>query len=349
VRTVTIAPVQGKTLDEAYTAAEAIQPEYQVVPRSGLRLDEATGHLKVDGGGEFELTPLALTKLIRPTGLPARYMLLSPNDVAAYNFNYWAPRQKGNVQLAILGEKCIGAMSENCRPIAHTRVITLLSDYLKAERGDAGVLNFREYTLRNEDLRLRFTVPGIAPVEPRKGDIVQVGLDLVNIESVKGYLDVQGCFYRLICTNGMVDRRIGFARRAQSLDWQNHDSILQQALRYFTEATEKMTGFGRYLPALTGATPPAFIRSEDAEGAHDRKAWAKDILHLGHVSSTYIPDFLTELQAEEPTFYGVYNALTRLGRDSKEPVLRLQWEKAAAALLTPTSAVKYGYNGLTVE
>lgn len=340
MRTATIEPVTGKSLGEAYEAAKAIQPEYVVVPRSELRLDESTARLKA-GGRDLELTPLALAKLVRPSGLPARYLLQSPNDVAAYNFNYWAPRQRGNVQLAVVGEKCIGAMSENYRPIAHAEVVARLVGYLEDAGGES--LDFREYILRNEDLRLRFTVPGVAPVEPRQGDIVKVGLDLVNIEAVKGYLDVQGCYYRLICSNGMVDRRVGFARRARSLDWQNQDAILDQAVGYFGEAAEQMVGYGRYLTVMTEAGCPGFAYSDDEETAADRKAWAREVLRLGRVPRRFIPDFLESLAVEERTYYGVYNSLSRLGRDSKDPGLRLKWEKAAAGLLTSTCALRYGY------
>lgn len=342
MRTATIEPTTGKSLEDAYAAAKALQPEYIVTPRSELRLDKATGHLRVNGHN-LALTPLALTKLIRPTGLPARYLLQSPNDVAAYNFNYWAPRQRGNVQLAVLGEQCIGAMSENYRPISHSRVIDQLAEYF-TQTGRGAELNFREYILRNEDLRLRFTVPGVKPIEPRQGDIVQVGLDLVNIEAVKGYLDISGCYYRLICTNGMVDRRVGFARRARSLDWQNHDAILEQAFGYFGEAAEEMIGYGHYLPAMTGTACPNYAYLEDDDTADERKAWAREVLRLGRVPRRFIPDFLEALQAEERTFYGCYNALSRLGRDSKEPALRLKWEKAAAQLLTPVCAGRYGYH-----
>jgi len=346
MRTATIEAQTGRSLDDARQAALALQPEYLVVPRSELRLDKGTGNLRVNGH-DLMLTPLALTKLIRPTGLPARYLLQSPNDVAAYNFNYWAPRMKGNVQLAVHEGRCIGAMKEGYRPISHVRVIEQLADYFeKAGRGSE--LNFREYILRNEDLRMRFTVPGVKPIEPRQGDIVEVGLDLVNIEAVRGYLDISGCFYRLICTNGMVDRRVGFARRARSLDWQNHDAILEQAITYFGEAAEQMVGYGHYLPAMTESQCPAFAFTEDEDRADERKAWARELIRLGRVPRRFVPDFLEALQAEERTFYGCYNALSRLGRDSKDPALRLKWEKAAAQLLTPVCALRYGYgNGST--
>jgi len=332
----------GRSLDDARQAALSLQPDYLVVPRCDLRIDEATGHLRVNGH-DLVLTPLALTKLIRPTGLPARYLLQSPNDVAAYNFNYWAPKMKGNVQLAVHEGRCIGAMKEGYRPISHTRVIDELDTYLNKEGTLDGHMNFQEFILRNEDMRLRFTVPGVKPIEPRQGDIVSVGLDIVNIEAVKGYLDISGCYYRLICTNGMVDRRVGFARRARALDWQNHDSILEQAVTYFGEAAEQMIGYGHYLPEMTNSECPGYAFTDDEDGADERKVWAREIIRLGRVPRRFVPDFLEGLQAEEHTMYGVYNTLSRLGRDSKEPALRLKWEKAAAQLLTPVCATKYGY------
>lgn len=343
MRTATIEPATGRTLEAARQSAQALQPEYLVVPRSELRLDKGTGHLRVNGH-DLVLTPLALSKLIRPTGLPPRYLLQSPNDVAAYNFNYWAPRMKGNVQLAVHEGRCIGAMKEGYRPISHARVIEQLDNWL-CDTGSEGAnqLHFREYILRNEDLRLRFTLPGVKPLEPRQGDIVEVGLDLVNIEAVRGYLDISGCYYRLICTNGMVDRRVSFARRARALDWQNHDAILEQAFGYFGEAAEQMVGYGHYLPAMTNVECPGYAFTEDEDSAEERRVWARGLLRLGRVPRRYVPDFLEALKAEEHTMYGAYNALSRLGRDSKEPALRLKWEKAAAQLLTPFCATTYGY------
>lgn len=341
MRTAAIEARTGRTLDDARQAALALQPEYVVVPRCDLRLDKTTGHLRVNGH-DLVLTPLALTKLIRPTGLPARYLLQSPNDVAAYNFNYWAPKMRGNVQLAIHEGRCIGAMKEGYRPISHARVIEELAGYFE-KTGRGAELNFREFVLRNEDMRMRFTVPGVKKLQPRQGDIVEVGLDIVNIEAVKGYLDISGVFYRLICTNGIVDRRVGFARRARALDWQNHDSILEQAITYFGEAAEQMVGYGHYLPEMTNSECPVFAFTEDEDSADERKVWARELIRLGRVPRRFTPDFLEGLQAEEHTMYGVYNTLSRLGRDSKEPGLRLKWEKAAAQLLTPICATKYGY------
>jgi len=340
VRLAVVEPAKGTTLEEARSAALHNQPDYITIPRSELRMDASSGHIRA-GGFDGPATELALSKLLRPTGLPIRYMAQAPNDLAAHNFNFWFPRQRGSVKLAVANGMIIGAMKDNYTPIPHLRIVERAEEYIgRYPLREEPVL--KEFILRNEDLRLRITSPtATARVAPKVGDIVECGVDLINHESIKGYLDVQALFYRLVCANGAVTHDVGFSKRARQIGWQDHDAILDRAFEYVEEAYGIVAAKAAVLPELVDMPLPDFVLAEGEDADDSRKPWLRDVLRLGRVPRKMGSDLVEALHSEDATVYGLYNGLSRLGRDSADPALRLRWEVAAGALLSPVTAARF--------
>jgi len=340
VRLASVVPVKGTTFEEARAAALSNQPTYITIPRSELRMDSQTGHILA---GDFNgpATELALSKLLRPTGLPLRYIAQAPSDLAAHNFNYWFPRQRGSIKLAVSNGAIVGAMKDSYTPISHSRLVERAEEYVgHYPQLETPVL--KEFILRNEDLRLRITAPTAeARVTPKVGDIIECGIDLINHESIKGYLDVQALFYRLVCSNGAVTHDVGFAKRARQIGWQDHDAVLDRAFEYVEEAYGIVVARARVLPEMADMALPSFALAEGDEADEARKPWLRDVLRLGRIPRRLGTDLIEALHSEDATIYGLYNALSRLGRDSANPHLRLKWETAAGALMSPATAARF--------
>lgn len=159
-------------------------------------------------GRERRLVPLrkhAFSQLCERAGAPSSYIAKLPAklQMACVNHGMQNAKQNGNL-LRLAGGEARAVLSDRYAPFDNHLVIDVLERTLKA----AGMLD--EARVRSiaygPTASLRITLPGddIVVENPTKvGDIVEVGLDLLNGEIGNRAVSITPVTWRLVCLNGL--------------------------------------------------------------------------------------------------------------------------------------------------
>lgn len=288
--------------------------DQMILPLSTLEVMN-DGSLDVGGDSMF-MTKFAVKNLAGLCQIPPSYMLKSPDENAMQNFNFFLPSQKGNVQIiteVIDGKRSVvGLVKEKTTPIALEIVVEELE---AAKHG----MNLQKWWIDEQGLTARYISPAHA-VEPRVGDIVNAGVDFMDYENSDGGLDVRGAMFRLVCTNGAVVPEISFGRHIKKADFKEPSVVMTTALGYFEETVRAVSSYTETLKDLTERSLE--LPEEDADKFLQRP------LRVLRVPKKYHEHVADAMVPEEPSFFGLYNAVTRLGRDSAARDVKFIFERA---------------------
>ena len=285
-----------------------------VLPLSTLEVNN-DGSLNV-GGDNLFMTAFAVKNLAGLCKIPPRYMLTSPDENAMQNFNFFLPSQKGNIQVlteTIDGKKSVvGLVKDKAQRIPLEIVVEELE---AAKHG----MNLQRWWIDEEGLTARYISPKFE-VQPRVGDIVNAGVDFMDFENSDGGLDVRGAMFRLVCTNGAVVPEISFGRNIKKSDFKSPAVVMNTALGYFEETVRAVSQYTETLKDLT--EKPLELPEENADKFLQRplRVLRVPVKYHEHVADAMVP--------EEPSFFGLYNAVTRLGRDSEARDVKFIFERA---------------------
>lgn len=310
--------LRGQDLGDLAAAVDGLNLTYFETPLSALRVDPAEGGVSLLGD-TYTLTGTSLAQLCRELKVPAAYIASAPNDLAAENLNYLLPSARRNVQLVIRGEdQLMGIMSSQYQPVGPAALI----ERAAARSG----MNLSGWSLDDAGLRMRSIVPTHV-VEPKVGDIVRLGVDLLWQPNDRE-IDANGVLERLVCTNGAtmpVDQYIARTLRKErwkeaearlGLLFDNVDLAIAEAGRISTSLSE--------LPSIELPVP---------DEPEEREPWIKPYLSVMRVPGTYALSVSDALRAEDASLFGLYNAVTRLGRDSSTSDVRRVFERAGYEVL----------------
>lgn len=313
----------GDDLDKLGDELSGRSREYLTCPLSELEMNDRGQVVH----NNFALTPtsLAAQRLGGKLGIPASYVVTAPTEIIAYNMNQFLPTARGNVQLAIEnGNKLVGVLPASARAVPADMLIDELSKQPK--------LDLARWYLTERGIQIRFMSQSIS-VQPRVGDIVKAGVDVTDFWNDQGGLGVMGCLHRLSCTNGATVPAVTFASQLRREAWREPAALIMAATGYFNEAIRAVGSFAEGLKELTTKD---LLLPVDGEG---RDHVLRPTLRAVGLPSRYVESVATALPEEEPTLFGFYNAVTRLGRDAGASEQRPLFERAGFHTVVRREAV----------
>ena len=306
-------------------------------PLSGLEINPESGKLNIVGAS-FPMTRHAVQTLASLVKIPPRYMITTPTENAASNFNFFLPSATGNVEVLLEdmgeGNVVVGFTKENKTPIP----LDLVVEELESKSHGLDLMQWR---VDEAGLSARFISSKFA-VEPRVGDMSYAGVDFMDFENDDGGLDVRGAIYRLACTNGTVVPEVAYGRYIRRENWKEPYAVMNAAMGYFEDTITNVASFADRLKSLTEL--PLELPEEKPE-----KFLASPLKVLA-VKAKYHESVVDALQPEEDTFYGMYNAVTRLGRDASERDVKFMFERAGFRMISllPEFTEAYNMAGSTI-
>lgn len=320
--------IGGDTLEELAKYADSRDRLHLTLPISNFLVDPETGYF-----GDYPMTIHAAKSLAHMLKIPPNFIERTPTENAAQNFNFFLPSASGNVQLAIEvvnGQEVVtGIMSESTTPVP----LPLIVEELGSNKHG---LDLTSWSHDERGLMARFVSPRIS-VEPRVGDIVKAGVDFFNYENDNDALDIRGNLYRLACTNGATVQEVAYGRRLKKEGWKEPTQIVLAAVNYFGAVCMDV---GNFASALQGLTDVAFDLPDDED---DQKKVIRKPLRVVGVSPRFDENVIDAMHTEENTFYGLYNALTRLGRDADGRDNRFIFERAGYRMVAKKDEVDNAY------
>jgi hypothetical protein len=184
-----------------YLVTETAMEARTVPDDGGVR----TVVLAIDQVGEYTLTPHAHGQLGTYLQIPKRYytvMLHQAPELLCTNLNHWLHQHAGSQRLVrTLDGSVRGFLSNSYRPLDHFD----FAEVALQEIHEVGDIEVESAAITDTRMYLK-AVSTRMEGEVRKGDIVRWGIALSNSEVGAGKLRIDPLVYRLLCTNGAVDR-----------------------------------------------------------------------------------------------------------------------------------------------
>lgn len=303
-----------------------------VLPVSELAMDNTTGEIVI-GNSSYLQTEFASSIICKELAMPATYIANAPNELAAQNFNFHAPTATGSIKVIIesLGgiDSIVGYTPEKINPVPIDLIVEELD---KAAHG----MEMKEWRIDDSGLLVRLVSPKYTS-EPKVGDLVYAGVDFLDYEN-SGGLDVRGAMYRLSCTNGAVVSDTSFARNIKKVGWQSSAAIVTAALGYFEAGCQAAMSHVMTLKSLTEmplALPDVY---EDS-----LKVIRKPLAIVG-VKPRFDIAMIDAMVTEEKTYFGLYNAITRLGRDANSREDKFILERGGYKMVLLANEAKEAYD-----
>jgi hypothetical protein len=316
----------GTTFEEAASFLRSRNRTLVTTDVSVLSVDGETGRL-IYGSDRYDMTERAINQICGRIGVTASYVKKIDNGIAAENFNTFLPHAIGRGILAVEGGGggesagvVTGFLRESSSPIDPTQLVESV-----AERFGGGALSMASWFSDDEGLVLRMVSPRAA--EPRVGDVVQAGVDVLARQNSNVSIGIRGNVYRLVCLNGAVAAEPNSLKTAiRRVEWQDPTARIELALAIVDDTIQAVFHTVQGIAGLTRMEldlPPS---------AEDRLAPVRAGLRantFGPIKSKPLTEATVDATyQEEPTMFGLYNALTRIGRDSSDPRLRRAFEQA---------------------
>lgn len=313
----------GTTFEEATTFMKARVRELIPASLSDLKVDHETGEL-IFGDLRWAMTSPAAYQLASKLGITPGYVLKISNDLAATNYNAFLDEAAGRIKLGI-EDGVVAAILKETTTLIDPEIVIEGSSSL--EREEARLVKW-SYTT-GSGLILRSASDSLV-LEPKVGDIVKAGVDVLAPWNDVG-VGVRGTLYRLWCSNGAVSPvPFPIKKSINSSDWKTASSRVFSAVRSADELLTTSFKIGENLREMTKMDLSVPDTSEDSLSYF--RAGLR-VLKPKKISNPKLLETVAEEIAEEdPTMFGLYNALTRIGRDSKDPSRREFFEGAGFSL-----------------
>jgi len=323
---------EGTDLDSAIEYMVGRSRELIPVALSQLAVDPESGQLLVGDGQSYEMTKHAATQLATKTHVTASYVLRIDDHIAAANFNRFLPTTTGHAQLAVEDGAVVGILRAGTVPVDPTVLFESVDSELRP-RG----FNVSRWWSAPSGIMFRMTSERLT-VEPKVGDLVQAGVDLMIRENAEATLGVRGSLLRLICTNGAVTpENTGLKRSVIKDGWKDPNARLAMALNAAVAEAEACSNIAAGLKLLARQE---LELPDDGNGRVGVLRTGLRQIHPRPVSAKPMVESIVDaLYQEDGTMFGLYNALTRLGRDSMDLDRKDVLESAGYNLITNSGAV----------
>lgn len=314
----------GTTVQEAYDEVSARNRQVEVAGLSAFEVDEETGKLRVPSLGEFRMTRHAVRQLAGKTGVPAAWAHKAPTDVVARTFNYYLPSQNGNVVLHVEDEDLVvGIATDHIAPLPTPPILERIPNV-----DDFESIGWR---LEESGLALRLKSHNGPSAQPRLGDMVESGVEMMFREYGDQGLGLRAMLYRLVCLNGATAAEYLPARTTLRKEgWRSDGARIELALGQLEDVTLSM---GEMVSTLVELPTVPFTLPTGEDDAEEAAARLRAPMKVLGIPSKFAGSIADAMRAEEPTLFGLYNAVTRLGRDSAAPREREVFERAGIRAL----------------
>lgn len=316
----------GNTFEGALGFLKSRQRVLIPTDLSVLSLDGETGQL-IYGGDRYDLTDRAITQICSRIGVTSSYVKKIDNEIAAINFNTFFPHAIGRGVLAVEAADTdesagivTGFLKEEASPIDPVQMAESV-----AERYSDGAMDLASWFSDDAGLVLRLMSPKRA--EPRVGDVVHAGVDVLARQNSNVSISIRGNVFRLVCANGAIaPEPHGLKTVIRRAEWQDPSARIELAMALVDETVDgtfnTVQSLGR-LASLELDLPPS------SEGRYEALRAGLRANVIGPIKAKPLTEATVDaMYQEEPTMFGLYNALTRIGRDSRDAKLRRQFETA---------------------
>lgn len=329
----------GKTFEDALSQLGHRDRVLHMIPASELSVDGDTGEL-LHGTDHYAMTPLAAKQLASSLGIASGYVLRIDNGLAADNYNAFLDNAKGTRQIIVENDTTVvGILGERTVPVPLDTLIESTADRLGH---DGYALSSWRYDSQGLTLR---TLSDKLSTEPRKGDIIRVGVDMLNRENTESGLSVRGIAERLICLNGMTAAEpLGLSSMIRREGWRDPMARIDIAVNAVSDAVGMAEAVVRGIGQLTEY--PLDLSDDPTERMGYMRGGLRG-LHPKPITSKPLIETITyAVSQEEPTLYGLMNALTRTGRDSLDPIRRHLFESAGYSLALDPDPVRLAFENV---
>lgn len=320
----------GKSFQEAVTYLQSRQRTLIPTDVSVLSVDGDTGQL-IYGGDRYDMTDRAISQISSRLGITASYVKKIDNGIAAENFNTFFPHAIGRGLLAVEASDSdesagivTGFLKEASSPIDPAALAESVAERYADRYADGG-LDLASWFSDDAGLVLRMISPRQS--EPRLGDVVQAGVDIMARQDSNVSLGIRGNIFRLVCTNGAVAAEpVGLKMAIRRAEWQNPTARIELAMALVDETVQ---GVFHTVQNLAGLTRMELELPSSPEGRYDVIRAGLRSNTVGVIKAKPLTEATVDaMYQEEPTMFGLYNALTRIGRDSRDPKMRRLFEQA---------------------
>ena len=294
-------------------------------------------------GEHFKLRSHAFAQLCSRVSAPAAYIRTLPSKLQTAALNWGIAKeatQNGNL-LRLADGEVRALLSDRYVPLDNAKTLSVLESALDA----AGLLH--DVRVRSiatgGTASMRIVIPGddIVIENPREvGDIVSIGLDLLNGEIGNRSVSVCPVTWRLVCKNGMRSADRSAVARLR------HVGDADRLLEAFTDAVPKALAEARGLRTHMATAVDRMI--DDALADIDRlrgfgltvaetRDVARDLAAERKIALPGDPKTWGDVDLGEVSVFDVSNAMTHFAQ-TKDTDRRVQIEEAAGAYLVKRAA-----------
>lgn len=292
------------------------------------------------GAEQFKATRWANNQIFARLGMPAKYfsdLLDTDPELAAYHTNRviqqddseWFVRTKvGNINPdgdedtdEDAGESPYirGVMSDKYSVLDNDKVMEALTKIINHYTKEYSI---ESYNLLDHRMHVRITLPQTAKqfglTTKAKGDILQVGLDIVNSEVGYSAMNIMGFVWRLVCTNGM--------RRMEKGDMFTQRHIFINDGAFFNRCCQAITdGVQNATKTMEQFATLKQLQLTNTVTVHD-------VIGKEFDFSKTVIDTAKDLWEDDDTAYGVVNSFTAAARGLDDEK-RLDMEREAGKML----------------
>lgn len=320
---------RGTGLDSAQEFVSGLDLTYRPpVSISTLTVDPITAEVRIPGDVSRPFTAGALQSLAKMSGLPPRYMVDAPNDTTAWNFNRALPNINGDV--AFVTDDRTGVIVSSLKPGVNPLRV---HDFMRlAPRDD---FEIHDWTYDASGFTANWVSPRVnLSASPRIGDVVKAMVKVMLRDLEDRGPGVKGTLLRLVCTNGATAPENSKARSVfQKESWLDSkarvDTITRSATIAIADLDQVIVGLSE-LPQLDVELPTGWPARQD---------YLKAPLKIIKLGKSEIEPVASALDDEESSLFGIYNAITRVGRDALVRNKKTKFENAGFELITKREAV----------
>ncbi len=309
----------GETIEGLLEHLDARERTLRTVSLDELTVDPETATLN-HGHESWEMTKHAAHQLASMLRVTPAFVLRVPNDLAAENLNTFLANAAGHRQIILENGVVAGFLKPGTIPVDPRTVIARLEEGTP----DLPSSLLRRWDLTPEGAILRLSSPTISRA-PKLNDVVEAGVDLLIRENTELTISARTVILRLICTNGAIATETKEMRKIGLNDsWKEPEARIVST---FQMAGEMMA---RALPTDLALLPK--IELEVPEDPMELVSYLRS--GLGAIdgapikSKKLVEAVADAMYSEDHTMWGLYNALTRLGRDSMDLTYKTLFERA---------------------
>jgi len=314
-------------------------PRVAILPKAGPEEPwfKATGPLAANAHAHAQVAS--------STPIGQRYyraMLEQDPELLAVNLNRWFSRANGTKRLVRVESGHMRAwLSDRYLRVSNLDLAETLIPALRDGSGEEW--SIQQAAITDRQMHIRAVLPAFeADVNPRVGDVVNLGLSIRNSEVGAGAFTVEASLHRLVCTNTLVSgggmRRVHLGAKMSS-DFVAHladetmraqDRALMLEARDVVKALADRNHFEQLVDVARGAAETELPEPIAAARLLGKNAG------LNEHETAAVEEELTK--AGDPTMWGLTNALTATARDLADFERKNELETKAGAILNDRAA-----------